>query len=150
MPRMNQEDHEEKQINILYIEDNIANQKLVERVLSRHNYHLYIADDGMTGINIALEEEIDLILMDINLPDMNGKDITAFLKSKPKFEHTPIIALTADASAANRERSLAVGCDGFITKPIDIVRFPNQIKEYLAGEKEELSVENQKETLKTI
>lgn len=134
---------------ILYIEDNLANQKLVDRVLTRHNYRLMIASDGVSGINMAMEKEIDLILMDINLPDMDGKDITAFLKSKPKHAKTPIIALTADASASNRDRSLAVGCDGFITKPIDIASFPKQVAEYLGGQKEELAPEEHKETLKT-
>lgn len=138
-----------RKTKILYIEDNLANQKLVERVLSRHNYDLSIASDGVSGINMAMEQEVDLILMDINLPDMDGKDITAFLKSKPKHVKTPIIALTADASAANRDRSLAVGCDGFITKPIDIASFPNQVAEYLGGQKDELAPEDQKETLKT-
>ena len=134
---------------ILYIEDNMANQKLVDRVLSRSNYKLLLADNGLTGMEIAMQEEIDLVLMDINLPDMNGRDITAALKAKPKFANTPFIALTADASVENRNRSLAVGCDGFITKPIDIVAFPDQVKGFLEGVKEELPIERQQETLKT-
>ena len=138
-----------KTIKILYIEDNIANQKLVQRVLSREKYSLVLANDGLTGLNMAMEERPDLILMDINLPDMNGKDITASLKAKPAFQNVPIIALTADASNENRNRSLAVGCEGFITKPIDIVSFPKKIASFLAGNKESLPTERQQETLKS-
>ncbi|MFK7805850.1 MAG: response regulator [Anaerolineae bacterium] len=140
---------DQKQITILYIEDNLANQKLVERVLSRHNYRLLLADDGLTGMRIAMTESPNLILMDINLPDMNGKDVTAALKAKTQFGDVPIIALTADASEGNRSRALAVGCDGFITKPIDVSSFAKQIKGYLNGTKEILPLEYQKDTLKT-
>ena len=69
------QDQTQKQITILYIEDNMANQKLVERVLSRYNYRLLLADDGLTGLRMAMSESPDLVLMDINLPDMNGKDV---------------------------------------------------------------------------
>jgi len=140
---------DQEQITILYIEDNLANQKLVERVLSRHNYRLLLADDGLTGMRIAMTESPNLILMDINLPDMNGKDVTAALKAKTQFGDVPIIALTADASEGNRSRALAVGCDGFITKPIDVSSFANQVKGYLNGTKEILPLEYEKETLKT-
>ena len=143
------QDQDQKQITILYIEDNMANQKLVERVLSRYNYRLLLADDGLTGLRMAMSESPDLVLMDINLPDMNGKDVTASLKAKDEFGETPIIALTADASEENRTRALAVGCNGFITKPIDVASFPKQIREYLNGIKEELPLEAQKDTLKT-
>ncbi|MEM8859046.1 MAG: response regulator [Chloroflexota bacterium] len=136
-------------LTILYIEDNLPNQKLVERILSRHNYNLLLACDGMSGIRLALEVFPDLILVDINLPDMSGQEITASLKNKSSFQNTPIIALTADASEDNRNKALAVGCDGFLTKPIDVVTFPKRIAEFLDGSREELPVERAQETLKT-
>jgi signal transduction histidine kinase len=146
-PQTNQ-DKDQKQITILYIEDNKANQKLVERVLSRFNYRLLLADDGLSGMRMAMSEFPDLVLMDINLPDMNGKEVTASLKAKDRFGQIPIIALTVDASEGNRSRALAVGCDGFITKPIDVVSFPSLIEGYLNGAKEKLALEHQKDTLK--
>ncbi|MEM9776108.1 MAG: hybrid sensor histidine kinase/response regulator [Chloroflexota bacterium] len=142
-------DQKTNQLTVLYIEDNLPNQKLVERILSRHNYNLILACDGLSGIRMAVENTPDLILVDINLPDMSGQEITASLKSKNVFSDTPIIALTADASEDNRNKALAVGCDGFLTKPIDVVTFPKQIAEFLQGKQEELPVERAQETLKT-
>ena len=135
-------------IKILYIEDNLANQKLVQRVLERHKYNVFIANDGFEGIALARRETPHLILMDINLPTMDGKQITTRLRSIPRFEKTPIVALTANTSPDSRAQALAAGCNGFLTKPIDISSFPGQVKSFLEGQIDELSQGEESEQLK--
>lgn len=136
------------QIKILYIEDNIANQKLVQRVLERYGYNVFIANDGFEGIAMARREGPELILMDINLPTMDGKQITTRLRSIPRFEKVPIVALTANTSPDSRAQALAAGCNGFLTKPIDVSTFPNQVKSFLDGRVDELSEGEESEQLK--
>lgn len=138
----------EKKAVILYIEDNKANQVLVQRVLERHNYEVHIADNGLEGIALAGQTNPHLILMDINLPDMDGKEITTRLRSLPHYERTPIVALTANASANSRAQALAAGCNGFLTKPIDVANFPKQVNNFLQGQEDRLSEGEQNEQLK--
>ena len=116
---------------ILIVEDSLLNRKLVETVLRPHGYHLLLAVDGEEAVEIATCERPDLILMDMQLPKVSGYDATRTLKSQPKTAHIPIVALTAHAMADERERALAVGCDGYITKPIDTRAFPGQVRQYL-------------------
>ena len=125
---------------ILYIEDNIANQKLDYRVL--------LASDGFEGIELAKRELPQLILMDINLPTMDGRQITTRLRSMPHFVSTPIIALTANTSPDSRAQALAAGCNGFLTKPIDIATFPRQVEDFLQGNAETLGVNEESAQLK--
>ena len=99
---------------ILYIEDDKGSQRLVQRVLENHGYTVTLADDGFSGIRLAREEPPSLILMDINLPGLNGREITTRLRALGNFQDVPIIALTANASPNSRERALAAGCDGFL------------------------------------
>ena len=138
----------EKKTTILYIEDNLANQKLVQRVLERHGYDVHIANDGLEGIALARQTNPQLILMDINLPNMDGKEITTRLRSLPHFAKTPIVALTANSSGNSRAQALAAGCNGFLTKPIDISSFPNQVQSFLQGQVDKLSDEEQNTQLK--
>lgn len=138
----------DKKAIILYIEDNIANQKLVQRVLERHGYEIFIANDGLEGIALAREKHPHLILMDINLPNMDGKEITTRLRGIPHFEKTPIVALTANTSPNSRAQALAAGCNGFLTKPIDISTFPQQVESFLKGRVDTLSQGEQSEQLK--
>ncbi|MDJ0754046.1 MAG: hybrid sensor histidine kinase/response regulator [Ardenticatenaceae bacterium] len=133
---------------ILYIEDNLANQKLVQRVLGKRDYHVLIANDGFEGIEMAMRELPQLILMDINLPTMDGKQITTRLRSMPHFSKTPIIALTANTSPDSRAQALAAGCNGFLTKPIDISRFPDQVNTFLEGHADTLEAGEESEQLK--
>jgi signal transduction histidine kinase len=123
---------------ILYIEDDKASQRLVKRVLESHGYDVHIANDGLQGIAIARQERPQLILMDINLPTMDGQEITTRLRSLPHFANTPIVAVTASASPSSRQQALAAGCTGFLTKPIDVVEFPTSIASYLEGRIEPL------------
>lgn len=123
---------------ILYIEDDPGSQRLVQRILESHGYKVLLADGGLSGIELARRERPHLILMDINLPDMNGREITTRLRGSSGFEEIPIVALTANISPGSRERALAAGCDGFLTKPISVATFPTQVESYLKGRREEL------------
>jgi len=116
---------------ILVVEDSALNRKLVEAVLRPHGYRLLIAVDGAEGIEVATREKPDLILMDLQLPKIGGLDATQTLKSQPETAHIPIVALTAHAMEEERERAIEIGCDGYITKPIDTRAFPGQVREYL-------------------
>ena len=116
---------------ILIVEDNLLNRKLVEAILKPLGYRLLTAVDGKEGIEVATRERPDLILMDLQLPKVNGYDATEVLKSQPETAHITIVALTANAMADERERAMAAGCDGYITKPVDTRTFPGQVREYL-------------------
>lgn len=116
---------------VLYIEDNEYNRLLVKRVLMVEDIDLLDAPDGPTGIELAKHQVPDLILMDINLPEIDGYELTALFKSMPGFENVPVIALTANVMKGDREKTLAAGCDGYIQKPIDVDRLPQQIRSYL-------------------
>jgi signal transduction histidine kinase len=124
---------------ILYIEDNAANRVLVRQVLEDVGYTLIEATDGLSGIKMAQEARPDLILMDINIPGMDGYEATTRLKSLPELSHIPIIALTAKVMAGDRERALTAGCDGYIAKPIDVDTLPRQIAEFLGGMRESIA-----------
>lgn len=126
---------------ILYIEDDPASRRLVERVLDSKGYNVFVADDGLKGIALAREKKPNLILMDINLPGMGGREITTRLRSLPHFTNIPIVALTANNSPGSREIALAAGCTGFLTKPIDVSVFPDQVEDFLNGRVEPLSLD---------
>lgn len=128
---------------ILYIEDDPASRRLVQRVLDSKGFQVVVAADGLEGISMARQHHPNLILMDINLPSMDGREITTRLRSLPNFSDTPIVALTANHSAGSRELALAAGCTGFMTKPIDVISFPKQVHEYLQGRADPIS-ENEK------
>ena len=108
--------------NILYIEDNPDNMRLVQRALESRGYRLFQAKNGLDGIQVAETEEIDLILLDINLPDIDGYEVARRLRSSHKraLRSTPIIAVTANALKGDAERALNAGCDVYMSKPINI------------------------------
>jgi len=103
---------------ILYIEDNPQNMRLVRKMLRIGGYDMLEATDGITGVELAMMSLPDLILMDINLPDIDGIEATRRLKKIAKTENIPIIALTANAMHGDRERFLDAGCDGYLAKPV--------------------------------
>lgn len=119
------------QRKILYIEDNLHNRTLVKRVLEIENYQVLEAENGRQGIAQAEMMQPDLIIVDINLPDINGYEVTRELRKRPLTAQTPILAMTANVMKGDREKTLAAGCDGYIRKPIDIDLLPQQIAEYL-------------------
>jgi len=116
---------------ILQIEDNHANKLLVERVLEPHNYRLLHAADGETGVSIAIDEKPDLILVDMGLPDVDGQTVVTLLKQIPDLANVPIVAITAWPADKAMEMAQRYGCDGCITKPINIKNFPAQVAHYL-------------------
>src|SRR5216110_2619831 len=126
----------DKKAKILYIEDNRENRMLVRAVLEAAGYTLVEAEDGLAGIEAAIREEPALILLDINLPGVDGYEIVAILKSFPNLASTPVIAVTAYAMQGDRQRTLVAGCDGYIQKPIDVDAFPRQVAEFLGGKRE--------------
>lgn len=118
---------------ILYIEDDPASRSLVQRTLLFHGFKVFVAECGLEGIDIARRETPDLILTDINLPDLTGREITTRLRTDPTFQATPIVALTAQSLAEQRELAIAAGLTGYITKPIDVEALPKQVDYYLKG-----------------
>src|SRR5437899_10557337 len=126
----------EKKPKVLYIEDNRENRMLVRAVLEAAGYTIVEAEAGLAGIEAAIREEPALILLDINLPGVDGYEIVAILKSFPNLASTPLVALTAYAMQGDRQRTLVAGCDGYIQKPIDVDAFPRQVAEFLGGKRE--------------
>ena len=126
---------EESKGKILYVEDNPMNRMLVSRILLVEDYEVLEAEDGETGIAIALREKPDLILMDVNLPEKDGYQVTKEMRDNDALKDIPIIAMTANVMQGDREKTLAAGCNGYIPKPIDIDALPGQIANFLAAAK---------------
>jgi len=118
-------------LTILYVEDNFENRILVRRVLGAEGYNVVEAEDAMTGIEMVETLDPDLILMDINLPHMDGFEATRRLRAIGKLAGVPIIALTANVMKGDREKTLAAGCSGYIQKPIDVDLLPEQLAAFL-------------------
>ncbi len=127
---------ERKGTKILYIEDNPENRMLARAVLEAEGYTVVDAEDGLAGIEAAVAEKPALILLDINLPGVDGYEVVAVLKSFPSLATTPVIAVTAYAMEGDRQRTLVAGCDGYIQKPIDVDTFPRQVAEFLQGRRD--------------
>jgi len=108
--------------NILYIEDNPDNTTLVRRALEARGYRLLHAETGTKGVSIAESETVSLILLDINLPDIDGYEVARRLRASSKRELTsvPIIAVTANALKGDAQKALEAGCDVYMSKPINI------------------------------
>ena len=108
--------------NVLYIEDNPDNMMLVQRALEARGYRLLKAVNGLSGVEVAEREDVDLILLDINLPDIDGYEVARRLRKSAKSSllHIPIIAITANALKGDAEKALDAGCDVYMSKPINI------------------------------
>jgi len=119
---------------VLVIEDNADNMKLITFILEKNGYGTIRAENGKTGIELALKEKPDFILLDIQLPDMDGTEVLKELRKSEIDEEVPIIAITSYAMSGDRERLMEAGCNGYIEKPIDPVSIINQIRE-ITGEK---------------
>jgi len=116
---------------ILYVEDNLDNRILVRRVLMAEGYTVVEAESAQSALAYLDRETPDLILMDINMPDVDGYTLTKQLKARPELRRVPIIAVTANVMKGDMEKSLEAGCDGYIPKPIDIDQLPVQIERFL-------------------
>jgi CheY-like chemotaxis protein len=114
-------------MKILYVEDNDDNVYMLKNRLTRAGFTIVVATDGAQGIAMAATEKPDLILMDLTLPDIDGKEATRRLKSDPATKHIPVIALTANAMSGDREKAIAAGCDDFDTKPVEMPRLLEKI-----------------------
>ncbi|KTD70786.1 response regulator [Legionella tucsonensis] len=115
-------------VKILIVEDNELNLDMLSRRLQRKGYEIISAVDGEKGVSMAKAENPDLILMDLSLPVLDGYDATRQLKSDPKTNSIPIIALTAHAMVGDREKAVAAGCDDYEVKPIELPRLLEKIE----------------------
>jgi len=114
------------------VEDNEMNRDMLSRRLVRKGFRVITAEDGQQGIVLATQESPDLILMDMSLPVVDGWEATKIIKSSPKTQAIPVIALTAHAMAGDEEKAYRAGCDDFDTKPIMLDRLLGKIEERLA------------------
>ena len=118
---------------ILYIEDNEQNYYLVNVLLNTRGCKVLWAQDGQDGIEKAVQSRPDLILLDIQLPVMDGYEVARRLRSNPELSKIPIVAVTSYAMSGDREKALSAGCNGYIEKPIDPDTFLAQIDKYFPG-----------------
>jgi signal transduction histidine kinase len=125
-------------IKVLYVEDNPNSVVLVRRVLENEGYRVVTASDGLSAIKVAERERPDLILMDINIGGLDGYEVTTWLRSIGELQQVPVVAVTAATLKGDRERALIAGCDGYIPKPIDVDEFPDQVRSFLLGSREEI------------
>lgn len=116
---------------VLLVEDNELNRDMLSRRLERRGFHVLLAVDGQQGIDMAIEQLPDLILMDMNLPIIDGWEATRTLKANPTTQTIPVIGLTAHAMSGDREKCLAAGCDQYDTKPIDFESLLEKIQSLL-------------------
>ncbi len=116
---------------ILVIEDNETNMYLIGFILKKNGYEVTEARSGEEGVEFAIKEKPDLILMDIQLPGIDGLEATKRIRKLEADRKTPIIALTSYAMTGDREKSLAAGCTGYIEKPINPDTFMGEIEKYL-------------------
>ncbi|HKJ28535.1 MAG TPA: response regulator [Anaerolineales bacterium] len=119
--------------SILYVKDNPENRLLILRILNAEGHVVTFAENATEALSAIKEKDFNLILMDINLPDIDGYTLTAKLRKDPKTEGVPIVALTANVMKGDREKSLEAGCDGYIQKPVDVDLLPKQVDMYLRG-----------------
>jgi CheY-like chemotaxis protein len=122
---------ENQKSKILVVDDHPTNLKLVSEVLECAGYRILKAEDAEKAVQVIERSKPDLILMDIALPGMDGLTLTRQLKAAPETRDIRIIALTASAMRGDEQKALDAGCDGYITKPIDTRRLPEQVAEYL-------------------
>jgi two-component system cell cycle response regulator DivK len=121
---------------ILLVEDNPQNMKVMVMALRPHGYTLTQAVDGEEGLNTAVKEKPDLIILDMRLPKMDGIEVTRRLRCMPEFNNVPIIAVTAYAMKGDREHFLEAGCDFYLPKPIDTRQLPRVVADILLNRKQ--------------
>src|SRR5579864_8154709 len=118
---------------VLHIEDDPRNLLLVRKLLAAEGHEVIDATDGLDGVRHAIAVRPDLVLVDLNIPGLDGYEVTLRLRSEPSLSGVPIVAITAEG---DRDTSFAVGCDGFIQKPIDARSFGTVVRRYLSGHRE--------------
>jgi two-component system cell cycle response regulator DivK len=118
---------------VLCIEDNISNMTLVSRIVEAEGHELLRAEDGNRALEVLSEEQPDIILLDINIPGIDGFEIARRIKADTEMAHIPVIATTANVLVGDREKCLAAGCDDYLPKPLDIRRLREMMRTYLDG-----------------
>jgi CheY-like chemotaxis protein len=119
--------------SILIVDDNEMNVKLLRWVLEKNGYEVHTAGDAKTARASVRAVRPRLVLMDIQLPDIDGLQLTREFKADPELRDIPVVAVTSYAMKGDRQKSLDAGCEGYITKPIDTRQFPLEIQKYLRG-----------------
>lgn len=121
-------------LSILVVEDNDMNMQLVEYLLEEAGYDILKASSGEEALDVAEKSPPALVLMDIHLPGMDGLSVAREMKRRNNTRHVPILALTAHAMRGDKDRFLEAGCDGYISKPIDVKTFIPSIEKFLPGQ----------------
>ncbi len=116
---------------ILYIDDDLNNGHLMKRVLEADGYMVSLAPNGSMGLAAANREQPDLILLDIYMPDLNGHEVARRLRRMKNTKNTPILVISASPNSDDKRLSLEAGCNGYISKPIDVDLISSQVAEYL-------------------
>ena len=120
-----------KSTTVLYIEDNLDNRLLVKRILEAEGYAVLEAGNGSEGLKLLYEYHPNLVLLDINLPEIDGITLAKFIRNDPRFEKMPIVAITADLFRGDEDKTLSAGCNGYIQKPIDVDLLPSFIEKFV-------------------
>jgi two-component system cell cycle response regulator DivK len=113
---------------VLIIEDNEDNLSLMRLLLERAEYEVLAAEDGISGLKIANQEQPDIILLDLAMPEMDGWEVARELKANIQTQNIPIIVVTAHALSKDRDRAYAAGCDAFIVKPFSVAKLIQEIE----------------------
>ena len=121
---------EEKKL-IMYIEDNADNRMLVVRVLTAEGYDIVTAGSAKEGLSLLRNLRPVVILIDINMPEIDGFTLTAKLREMKHLDDVPVVAITANVMKGDREKTFAAGCDGYIQKPINVDLFPQQVAKFI-------------------
>ena len=132
---------------ILIVEDNEDNRELAVKVLRNKGFETVEAVDGEQAIEKAVSEKPDLILLDISLPKLDGYEVAKRLKEMDEFKDIPIVAFTAHAMKGDREKVIIAGFEGYISKPINVREFPDQVRLYIRGKRESVLGGENKEDL---
>ncbi len=118
---------------VLHVEDNPENRLLVRRLLMSGGFHVVDAENAREAMDFIANQTPDMILMDINMPGVDGYTLTSYFRTNPDLRRVPIVAITANVMKGDRERTLEAGCDGYIEKPIDVDTFLDQVTHFLSG-----------------
>ena len=116
---------------ILYVEDNPLSLRLIRKVLESLGYGMIEASDGETGLALAAAQRPQMVLLDMDLPDMDGWTVARHIKNDPRMRHLPVVALTGNAAPGDRERCLLAGCDGYLSKPVSRMELRDMIHHFL-------------------
>ena len=117
---------------VLVVEDNELNMKLFHDLLEAHGYHILQTRDGMEALQIARDHKPDLILMDIQLPEVSGLQVTKWIKQDNMLKHIPVVAVTAFAMKGDEEKIREGGCEAYLAKPISVLAFLQTVERFLA------------------